>query len=565
MRERFEKEVVERATVLLLDEDPVAARIVAAALPPPAFHVVCATTIGRACDFLATEVPHVVLIRVDASKQTGWDFLAYLRSTPRGRRMPAVMLTGVCGEAERLRSFEGGADRLMSGPLEPRQIRRVVGELLRSRDEGWGEISLTAAPSRWSEVLFDPTTRVASLALVFGEYREMLSRGESVTVFCIEIEPLFTLGERESWDAFDRIRREFVRGLQIILSGVLGNDVVIATSHPGSNDFFCFTREILPPSTPEFSRRLEVEARRLLQQLEATTLPIEEIAVFVGGAISDGTRGGTTGALYNAVREAKDVASRRETRYLHGLGERLSRLIREEGLVTHFQPIIDLESGRVVGHEALSRGPAGTEIESPDVIFDLARDFRMVWDLQALCIRNVQPMLRELCDQGLLFFNLEAGFIQQIAQRGTDVLLPFLDCGQKVVLEVTERSAIRDFKTFRKALHELKEAGFRIAIDDCGSGYATLEAVAELRPDYLKVGHSLFHGVENDPIRRRIVELVARCADTIGATTIAEAIETEEQLAVCRDLDIELGQGYIFARPAPWSVFRSAPAREGLA
>jgi EAL domain-containing protein (putative c-di-GMP-specific phosphodiesterase class I) len=177
-----------------------------------------------------------------------------------------------------------------------------------------------------------------------------------------------------------------------------------------------------------------------------------------------------------------------------------------------------------------------------------------VWDLQSLCIRNVEPILDELCDSGLLFFNLEASFILEMQQRGMEVLRPFLSCGDRVVLEVTERGAIRDFATFRRGLHQLKEMGFMIAIDDCGSGYATLEAVAELKPNYLKVGHSLFNGVESDPVRRRIVELVARCADTIDAVAVAEAIETEEQLTVCRDLDIELGQGYIFARPAPWDA-----------
>jgi EAL domain-containing protein (putative c-di-GMP-specific phosphodiesterase class I) len=99
--------------------------------------------------------------------------------------------------------------------------------------------------------------------------------------------------------------------------------------------------------------------------------------------------------------------------------------------------------------------------------------------------------------------------------------------------------------------------GFKIAIDDCGSGYASLEAVAELQPDYLKVGHSLFRGVEHDPIRHRLVELVARAADTIGAKTIAEAIETEEQLQVCRDLGIQEAQGFLFAEPAPCDVIRN--------
>jgi len=125
-----------------------------------------------------------------------------------------------------------------------------------------------------------------------------------------------------------------------------------------------------------------------------------------------------------------------------------------------------------------------------------------------------------------------------------------------VVIEVTERSAIRDYRTFRRTLHDLKAMGFRIAIDDCGSGYATLEAVAELQPDYLKVGHSLFQGVEHDPIRRRLVDLVARLSDTIGATTIAEAIETEGQLRVCQELGIQHGQGFYFAAPGPWDAIR---------
>jgi EAL domain-containing protein (putative c-di-GMP-specific phosphodiesterase class I) len=109
---------------------------------------------------------------------------------------------------------------------------------------------------------------------------------------------------------------------------------------------------------------------------------------------------------------------------------------------------------------------------------------------------------------------------------------------------------------FRRALNQLQSMGFKIAIDDCGSGYATLEAIAELKPDYLKVGHSLFSGVEKDPIRRKIVDLVARCAETINASTIAEAIETEEQLAVTRELGIRHGQGYLFAPAKSWEEIK---------
>ena len=213
---------------------------------------------------------------------------------------------------------------------------------------------------------------------------------------------------------------------------------------------------------------------------------------------------------------------------------------------------------------ALSRGPAGTEIESPEVIFELARDFDLVWEVESLCITNVKPWLEEICSRGFLFFNLESQFIQQLHQRGMGVFDSFFSCHQNIVIEVTERSAIRDYRTFRRTLHELKAMGFKIAIDDCGSGYATLEAIAELKPDYLKVGHSLFSGVDRDPIRRRLVDLVARAADTIGAQTVAEAIETPEQLKVTRELGIQQGQGYFFAAPAPWEVIKNWRPKPGV-
>ncbi len=542
------------ARILLLDDDPVNARLVRAAFPEPLYRLTWAADLGRACDFLMTEAPDVVLVRIDLGRSSGMEFLAYVRSTPRGRRVPIVMLSATASEGERRRAFELGADRLLGGTLQPRHLRRLVNELLQSRAESLLEISLSAAPTRWNELLFDPTTRIASLALVFGQYRDLIARGESVSVFCIEIEPLFRLGERESWDTFDLIRREFARGLQVVLSGILGNDAVVAISHPGSNDFYCFSRAAAAVPVLDLARVLEAEAERLLRQIDADPALTDEVAIFVGGTTCSMLDTGSPSVLYNAVREAKDLAGRKETRYLNALGERLHRAIRDRAIITHFQPIVDLATGRIVGHEALSRGPHGSDIEKPDVIFDLARDFRLVWDLQSLCIRNVEPILGDLCEAGLLFFNLEASFILEMQQRGTEVLRSFLSCGDRVVLEVTERGAIRDFATFRRGLHELKGMGFLIAIDDCGSGYATLEAVAELKPNYLKVGHSLFNGVESDPVRRRIVELVARCADTIDAVAIAEAIETEEQLNVCRDLDIELGQGYIFARPAPWDT-----------
>ncbi|HKO58857.1 MAG TPA: EAL domain-containing protein [Thermoanaerobaculia bacterium] len=546
----------EQAVVLVLDDEESVGAFVRAALPDAQYRTIWRPDVDSAIAAIVEEQPDLALLDIGLSGDGGggWQFLKHLRSSPATESLPVVMLTGSSDTMNRQKSLRLGADRYLIKPVRPETLRRVVNEMLAARDDIWWSLTLrTDQVERVRELFFDPTTEVPTLAIIVDELRRTVEQGEVLQVFCLEIEPLFRLGERDVWDTFDDLRREFVRGLRIMVAPLLGNDVVIATSHSGANDFYCFTRNGKGNQT-QLVKELERVARNALRSIRIDPAVAEEVTIFCGGALTQPQPVYPPRILYNAVREAKDNAERRETRYYHALRERLTRAVQEKSITTVYQPIIDLETFDICGYEALSRGPAKTEIENPEIIFELARDFDLVWELEKLCIENVRPTLADVCSRGYLFFNLESHFIQQLQQRGTDVFESFVDCHHQVVIEVTERSAIRDYRTFRRTLHELKKMGFQIAIDDCGSGYATLEAVAELQPDYLKVGHSLFRDVEKDPIRRRLVDLVARCADTIQAKTIAEAIETEDQLRICRDLGVQLGQGYLFAAPAPWDV-----------
>jgi EAL domain-containing protein (putative c-di-GMP-specific phosphodiesterase class I)/DNA-binding response OmpR family regulator len=545
--------------VLVLDDDESIGRYVRTALPENWFRTEWAPTVERAVEAIGRHIPDVALIDISLHDESGWEVLKYIRSRPETARTPVVMLCGSADTLDRLRSLVMGADHYLVKPVLPETLRRVIKESLATHDDIWSTMNLRSEQvNRLRELFFDATTEVPTLALVVDDLKKIVERNEVLQVFCLEIEPLFSVGERVQWEALDALRREFVRGLHVMIAPILGNDVMIATSHSGANDFYCFVRggEKLGDQT-KVSRDLERAARTVVRSTNVDPTIADEVTTFVGGAVTQPQELFAPRILYNAVREAKHNAERRETRYYSAMRERLVRAIRERSISTVFQPVIDLATRDVVGFEALSRGPAGTEIEKPEVMFELARDFDLVWDLESLCIENIHPMLAEICSRGYLFFNLESHFIQQLQQRGSDIFDSFFDCHQQVVIEVTERSAIRDYRTFRRTLHHLKAMGFKIAIDDCGSGYSSLEAVAELQPDYLKVGHSLFRGIEKDPIRRRLVDLVARAADTIGAKTIAEAVETEEQLQVCRDLRIQEAQGFLFAKPAPWEVIRN--------
>lgn len=552
-----------KAAILLLDDDPNVAAFVTEALPHKLYETFWTTTVADAERALETFKPDLALVDIKLSGETGFDFLRLLRAHASYAKTPAVMLTASDEQIDRSTSLQMGADRYLLKPVHHATLQRVVADLLAARDDIWWTFSLRSQQiERLRELLFDTAAEIPTLALVVDQLKTRIEAGEVLHVYCLEIEPLFRLDERNYWDSFDELRREFVRALHFVLAPTLGSDLVIATSHAGGNDFYVFVRD--PDRHPAtVSRELEHLFRDLLKQLKGDPHVIEEVAIFVGGATTQGQTIYAPRVLYNAVREAKDIAEKRENRYYQVLSERLSRAIREKTIRTFFQPIVDLSTRGVVGYEALSRGPAGSDIESPEVIFELARDLQLVWELETLCIENLSPYLKPVCARGLLFLNLESHFIQQLQHRGTDVLEPLLACGQQVVIEVTERSAIRDYGNFRTTLLQLKKMGFQIAVDDCGSGYATLESVAELHPDYLKVGHSLFHGLESDSIRRRLVDLVARCADSIQATTIAEAIETEEQLRICRDLNIALGQGYLFAKPAEWQSAESYGRESG--
>lgn len=552
-----------QALVLVLDDDESIGKFVQSALDQPAYRTIWRASVVEAIAALDDDIPDLALIDIElGATENGWDLMRALRDKPETRTIPIVMMTGSSDTLNRERSLRMGADRYLIKPVSADTLRRVAGEMLSVRDDIWWTLTLrTEQAARLRELFFDPTTDVPTLAVVVDDLRRIVEHGDTLLVFCIEIEPLFRMGERNLWDQFDDLRRHFVRGLRVMVGPLLGNDVVIGTSHSGANDFYCFAAGNPAANVAQIARDLERVARASLKAVPVDPGLKDEVVVFAGGASTQPQPLFAPRILYNAVREAKDSAERRETRYYHAMRERLTRTINDHLITTVFQPVVNLETRAIVGYEALSRGPAGTELENPEVMFELARDFDLVWELEALCIENVMPFLGDVCARGYLFFNLESHFIQQLQHRGTDIFEPFFRCNRQVVIEVTERSAIRDYGTFRRTLHELKKMGFKIAIDDCGSGYATLEAVAELQPDYLKVGHSLFHGVEHDPIRRRLVELVARCADTIGARTIAEAIETEAQLNVCRELGISEGQGYLLARPAPWEQFLETELR----
>ena len=118
-----------------------------------------------------------------------------------------------------------------------------------------------------------------------------------------------------------------------------------------------------------------------------------------------------------------------------------------------------------------------------------------------------------------------------------------------VVIEISEKEMV-DYSSFGDILSTVRGAGLKIAIDDAGSGYSGLEAILNMRPDYIKVADSLVRRLESDPIKREIISSLAAIGRRIDATLVAEGIEREEERAALMGLGVEYGQGFLLGRPA---------------
>jgi EAL domain-containing protein (putative c-di-GMP-specific phosphodiesterase class I) len=204
----------------------------------------------------------------------------------------------------------------------------------------------------------------------------------------------------------------------------------------------------------------------------------------------------------------------------------------------------------VFGYEILTRGPANSSFRNSDMLFSFAREAKLAWALEAMALEAALRRLRQvdLLDRKFLL-NLEAEMFGESEFRIHEMVSYFAEHRGHFVFELTERAAIEDYASFRELLNEFRDKGIEVAIDDAGSGYASLEAIAALAPDYLKITKSLVSTLADEPIKQDLVKMLVELGGKINAKTLAEGIETEEEFQVCRELGIDLLQGYYFAHP----------------
>lgn len=230
----------------------------------------------------------------------------------------------------------------------------------------------------------------------------------------------------------------------------------------------------------------------------------------------------------------------------------LSSILAQSGLHSLFQPIISLSQRRILGYEALSRGPSNSPLHSPVALFAVARQAGRLSELEFTCRHSACKRFSEQQLPGKLFLNVSPESLLEATHQPGRTLQLLQDVGippSQVVIELTEQTPIDDFQLLHNALHHYRDMGFSIALDDLGAGYSSLRLWSELRPDYVKIDRHFIDGIHQDALKREFVGSILQIAKASRAQVIAEGIEMLEELVVLSEMGVDLVQGYLLCRP----------------
>lgn len=245
--------------------------------------------------------------------------------------------------------------------------------------------------------------------------------------------------------------------------------------------------------------------------------------------------------------------------------KRISGIIKDGMILTAFQPIHDLASGDMAGVEALARFPSD-DGRSPEHWFTEAVGIGLGRELEFAALAAALGKSARLPGHLYVSFNVSP-------ETCLDPRLPGLlrRSGlalERVVLEVTERLAVTDYKQLLSSLEPLRRVGLRVAVDDAGSGFASMRHILQLRPDIIKLDRVLIAGIDRDHGQRALGAAMVWFAQQIGAQIIAEGIETPAELLTVTQIGMNSAQGYLLGRPtlypSDWSGWHQERINEGM-
>jgi EAL domain-containing protein (putative c-di-GMP-specific phosphodiesterase class I)/FixJ family two-component response regulator len=232
---------------------------------------------------------------------------------------------------------------------------------------------------------------------------------------------------------------------------------------------------------------------------------------------------------------------------------RIRELIESGPQAIAFQPIAELATGNVVGFEALSRFTC-EPLRPPDQWFAEAAEVGCAVELELAAVASALAQAEQLPPSSVVSVNVSP------VTACNPALAPLLRrrAADRLFIEITEHDRVDDYEQLLTALAELRGTGVRLAVDDAGAGFASLQHILTLRPEIIKLDIALTRDIDTDPIKRALASSLVAFSREISSQLVAEGIETASELTTLVDLGVTWGQGFHLGRPAPVETHMAA-------
>ena len=258
-------------------------------------------------------------------------------------------------------------------------------------------------------------------------------------------------------------------------------------------------------------------------------------------------------AISKAHQQAVAIADKNIDYKEHSLLETINQIIKEQNIRLLAQPIFEVATNQIKAYEVLTRGPKETDLESPLVLFSVARQMGKLYELEKIVLEKTFKQISENESSQNVFINFtpltlgDPRFVEDLQA----MLKKYKGVSPKqVVLEVTEQDPILNKDEFNRNIFLLRELGFRLAVDDTGIGYSTLHSILEIGPEIIKIDRSVIQDIDSNKVKESMLKGLLLIARESGSAVIAEGIESKGEAMVLSKNNVDFAQGYFYAKPA---------------
>ena len=461
------------------------------------------------------------------------------------RRIAVIM--GCKDETARRRAVDFRVEEWYRIPASPDEIAARIHTALGRVAPTGAEVAERAERVERQEMLYDALTGLPTLPVMIERMRGAIRKRGELVVMYLNFVRYSKIEEIYGWEKLDAVLETTARSVHEFLddSALRSSRMMVGFTNDDDFIFFHVPAAGVPAASErqitELASRLERHVAQRLEEVHG-----EEIAalfdIYIGSShVYYNPKIRLERLIYRGIREAANAAKSVEERERARKVSDLKATLRARSVYIDYHPIITTDTGEIFGYEALARGVMRS-LRSPEVMFEVAAEADLIWELSRLCrSRAVEGMASWLTEQQLLFLNVDPHDFSDPTFDSLETADP-----ERVVIEITERTAIKDYPKFRERLQAFRDRGFRFAVDDAGSGYAGLGSIANLEPDFIK---------------QNLVETMVKFAEEHDAMVIAEGVERAEELETVKQLGVPLVQGFFLHRPDLVPTFGLPAAR----